>query len=280
MVKSILVFFLFWVAQEVSGQTIPYGNNPAAGKYIDVGDAKLYYEVYGSGRPLLLLHGDTFGYISEFEQYLPLLSRHFKVITPGMRGHGKSELGTKKYSYKLFADDVLAILKQEKVDSVTVMGFSAGAITAYYLAAYHPEKVKKVVAMAGALDSSSYKQESWKEFKNKYTGDDFEKMLPEVVRERKALMPKPDSYNELIEKLRDSWKQTIYVERAKAAAIRCPVLTVGGDRDEYFTTESFVNIQKLIPNSQLAIIPNCTHVCLIFYPEMFTTLVMPFLLKN
>ena len=93
-------------------------------------------------------------------------------------------------------------------------------------------------------------------------------------------MPKPHSYNELIEKLRDSWKQTIYVERAKAAAIRCPVLTVGGDRDEYFTTESFVNIQKLIPNSQLAIIPNCNHVCLIFYPEMFTTLVMPFLLKN
>ena len=100
-----------------------HGNNPKTGKYINVGDAKLYYEVYGSGRPLLMLHGDTFGYISEFDQYIPLLAKHYKVIAAGMRGHGKSEIGTKKYSYKLFAEDALAILKQEKVDSATVVGF-------------------------------------------------------------------------------------------------------------------------------------------------------------
>ena len=229
---------------------------------------------------MLLLHGDTFGYISEFEQYIPLLAKHFKVIAPGMRGHGKSELGTKKYSYKLFAEDALAVLRQEKVDSVTIVGFSAGAITAYYLAAYHPEKVKKVVAMAGALDSSAYRKEVWQEFKTRYTGDDFEKMLPELVKERKALMPKPNSYNELIERLRDSWNEPVYVEKEKAAAIKCPVLTVAGDRDEYFKPESFVAIHKLIPNAQLAIIPNCNHVCLILYPEMFSTLVVPFLLTS
>jgi pimeloyl-ACP methyl ester carboxylesterase len=278
--KLAFLFSLFFGVQAATGQNIPYGNNPVAGKYVDVGDAKLYYEVYGTGKPLLLLHGDTFGYITEFDQYLPLLSKHFKVIAPGMRGHGKSELGTKKYSYKLFAEDALAVLGQEKIDSVVVVGFSAGAITAYYLAAYHPEKVTKVVAMAGALDSSAYRQESWNEFKTRYTGDDFEKMLPDVVKERKALMPKPNSYNELIEKLRDSWRQTVYVERQKAAAIRCPVLTVAGDRDEYFKTESFVAIQRLIPGSQLGIIPGCNHVCLILYPEMFTVLIMPFLLRN
>ncbi len=278
--KLVIVLCFFFSLQPAAGQIITYGNNPAAGKFVAAGDAKLYYEVYGSGKPLLLLHGDTFGYITEFEQYLPLLAKHFKVIAPGMRGHGKSELGTKKYSYKLFAEDALAVLQQEKIDSAIVFGFSAGAITAYYLAAYHPEKVSKVVAMAGALDSSAYRPESWHEMKAKYTGDDFEKMLPEVVRERKALMPKPDSYNELIEKLRDSWKQPVYVEGKKAAAIRCPVLTVAGDRDEYFKTESFVAIHRQIPGSQLAIIPGCNHVCLILYPEMFTTLVMPFLLRN
>lgn len=261
-------------------QAIAYGNNPNAGKYVNVGDAKLYYEVYGKGSPLLLLHGDTFGYISEFDQYIPLLSKHFKVIAPGMRGHGKSELGTKKYTYKLFAEDVLAVLRQEKIDSALVIGFSAGAITAYYLAAYYPHKVKKVVAMAGALDSTSYRQEIWSEVKAKYTGDDFEKMLPELVKERKALMPKPNSYNELIEKLRDSWKEPVYVEREKAASIKCAVLTVAGDRDEYFKAGSFVAIHQIIPRSQLAIIPNCNHVCLILYPEMFNTLVLPFLLQK
>lgn len=278
--KPVFLFSLLFFGQVGICQTIPYGNNPKAGKYVKVEDAKLYYEVYGAGRPLLLLHGDTFGYIAEFEQYIPLLARHFKVIAPGMRGHGKSELGTKKYSYKLFAEDALAVLRQEKIDSVTIVGFSAGAITAYYLAAYHPEQVKKVVAMAGALDSTAYRKEVWQQFKTRYTGDDFEKMLPELVKARKALMPKPNSYNELIEKLRDSWNEPVYVEKEIAAAIKCPLLTVAGDRDEYFKTESFVAIHNLIPYSQLAIIPNCNHVCLILYPEMFSTLVMPFLLQK
>ena len=123
---GLLCYFTF-------GQTIPYGDNPATGRYLNVGDAKLYYEVYGTGSPLLLLHGDTFGYIDEFEQYIPLLAEHFKVIAIGMRGHGKSEIGTKTYSYKLFAEDAIAILKNETKDSATVVGFSAGAITAYII---------------------------------------------------------------------------------------------------------------------------------------------------
>lgn len=279
MYKLVTLFSFLLGVHVTEAQTIPYGNNSSAGKYIDVGDATLYYEVYGTGQPLLLLHGSTFGYISEFSEYLPLLTKHFKVIAPGLRGHGKSELGTKKYSFQLFAEDALAILKQEKIDTVTVVGFSAGAITAYHLAAYHPQKVRKVVAMAGALDSTSYMQETWTNFK-KSTGDDLEKMLPELVRERKALMPKPNSFNELIDKLRDTWKQAVFVEKEKASAIRCPVLTIAGDRDEYFKTESFVSIYRQIPGSQLAIIPGCNHVCLILYPEMFETLVIPFLLKK
>lgn len=270
---------LFFVGHISFSQKIPYGNNLKTGKYINVGDAKLYYEVYGSGTPLLLLHGDTFGYISEFDQYIPLLAKHYQVIAAGMRGHGKSEIGTKKYSYKLFAEDALSILKQEKVDSATVVGFSAGAITAYYLAAYYPEKIKKVVAMGGTLDTSGYKDGAMEELK-KYSGDDYEKMLPDLVKSRKKLMPKTNSYNELIEKLKISWLQPVYVEKEKVAAIKCPVLTVAGDRDDYIQTEEFVRIYKLIANSQLAIIPNCSHVGLILDPSMFSAVVMPFLTER
>jgi S-formylglutathione hydrolase FrmB len=77
------------------------------------------------------------------------------------------------------------------------MGFSAGGTTAYYLAAYYPEKVKKVVAMVGAIDTLSYRAGVTNELK-KNTGDDYEKMLPELVKARKKLMPKPNSYNELV----------------------------------------------------------------------------------
>jgi pimeloyl-ACP methyl ester carboxylesterase len=130
-----------------------------------------------------------------------------------MRGHGKSEIGTKRYSYQLFAEDALAILKQEKADSVMVVGFSA-------------------VAMGGAIDTSGYRAGAFSELKT-YAGADYENMLPDLVKARKKLMPKPNSYNELVEKLKAFWLQPVYVEKEKLAAIKCPVLTVAGDRDVY-----------------------------------------------
>lgn len=278
--KGSLLFCLsLFSVLSVNSQVINYGNNPHAGKYLRVEDATLYYEEYGTGKPLLLLHGDTFGYISEFEQYIPILTKEFKVIIPALRGHGKSEIGTNKYSYKLFAGDVVAILNKESIDKVAIIGFSAGATTAYYLAAFYPDRVTKAVAMAGAIDTSSYKPGILEDLKNT-TGDAYEQMVPELVKERKKLMPKPDSYNELIQKLKDAWLQPVYVEEQKLKEVKCPVLIVGGDRDEYMAVESFVRIQQLIPASQLAILPNCNHVGLLFYPEMVNLIVLPFLLND
>jgi len=260
----------------VFGQNIPYGDNPATGKYLNVGDAKLYYEVYGTGIPLLLLHGDTFGYNDEFAEHIPVLAKHFRVIALGMRGHGKSEIGTKTYSYKLFAEDAISILKNETKDSVTIVGFSAGAITAIYLTAYYPEKVKRTVVLGGLLDSSGYRPTALEELKH-LTGDDCEKMLPDLVKSRKALMPDPIRYNDLIDKLRESWLQPVYVDKEKAAAIKSPVLIIGGDRDDYIKTEEFLRIFKIIPNSQLSIVPNCDHVGLIMNPTLLPNIVIPFL---
>jgi pimeloyl-ACP methyl ester carboxylesterase len=262
--------------QAANTQVTNYGNNPQAGKYLQVGDASIYYEVYGEGSPLLLLHGDTFGYIAEFEQYIPLLAKQFRVIVPAMRGHGKSAIGSKKYTYQLFAEDVLAIAEKEKIDRFSVMGFSAGATTAYYLAAHFPDRINKLVALAGAIDTASYRSGVLEGLK-KRTGDDYEQMAPQLVKERKQLMPQANSYNLLIEKLKAAWLQPVYVEKEKLEKINCPVLIVGGDRDEYMAVEHFSRIHQLIPGSQLAIMPNCNHIGLLFYPEMISWVVLPFL---
>src|SRR5690606_28337000 len=87
--------------------------NQKTEKYFDVGDAKIYYEVYGKGTPILLLHGGLYGSIAEFNTLIPELQRNYKVIAISTRGHGKSEIGKKKFSYRLFAEDALAILKNE-----------------------------------------------------------------------------------------------------------------------------------------------------------------------
>lgn len=257
---------------------IPYGNNPQAGKYVQSGDARIYYEVYGEGPPLLLLHGDFYGYIDEFEQYYPILSRHFKVIAVGRRGHGKSEMGHTPFTEKLFADDALAALQNEKIDSALVMGFSAGATTAYYLAAHYPERVVKVVALAGALNSDGYRK-GVKEDIARLNFTEIEANSREFIEGRKKLMPEPGRYGELLEQLKAYWVSGTFVEEAKARAISCPVLVVTGDRDYYYGVDVAIAIQKTIPNAQLAIIPGCDHVGLILRPEMLEATVIPFLRK-
>lgn len=75
---------------------IPYGNNQNAGKYVQADDAKIYYEVYGKGAPFLVLHGGGVGCTYEMGRFIDELSKNYLVIAPSTRGHGKSEIGTKK----------------------------------------------------------------------------------------------------------------------------------------------------------------------------------------
>src|ERR1041385_2874766 len=100
-----LVVILVVAALGASAQKIPYGNNPDAGLYYNFGDANLYYEVYGEGPPLVMLHGGVYGGIDEFEPFIERFSKKFQVICIATRGHGKSELGKDPMSFQQRADD-------------------------------------------------------------------------------------------------------------------------------------------------------------------------------
>ena len=130
---------------------VPYGNNPETGEYFDAGDAKLYYETYGKGEPILLLHGGVYGYISEFEYLIQRLAEKHQVICLATRGHGKSEIGKQPYSYTQRAQDAYKLLKHLNINKALVIGFSDGAYSGYKLAATYPQVVTRLVAM-GAGD--------------------------------------------------------------------------------------------------------------------------------
>src|SRR5258708_38727855 len=115
---------------QLFAQNIPYGSNEATAHRIKVDDVILYYEVYGKGPPVLLLHGGLYGYIDEFGSYIAELSKRFTVIAPAMRGHGRSELGSKPFSSSLQADETFAVLQQVTDQPAIVIGFSHGAKTA------------------------------------------------------------------------------------------------------------------------------------------------------
>src|SRR5687768_10550964 len=128
-------------------QDIPYGNNPASGHYFNVGDAKIYYEVYGKGKPIVMLHGGVYGYIDEFAPFISKLAENFQVICIATRGHGKSEVGKQPYTYQQRADDANKVIRSITKDSVTVIGFSDGGFSGFKLAALYPELVNKLIVM-------------------------------------------------------------------------------------------------------------------------------------
>lgn len=149
---------IFVLTISVKAQTdlnaIPYGNNKATGNYITIDGAKQYYEVYGQGEPLVLIHGNG-GNIGYMKPQIEYFAKKYKVIVMDCRGRGKSELGKDSLTYTQMTKDIVGILNYLHLDSTYVVGRSDGGILALLLAIHYPQKVKKTVAFAANLTPDS-----------------------------------------------------------------------------------------------------------------------------
>jgi len=143
--KQLFKFFVFLLIMTyplwMQGQ-INYGSNK--GKYLTIRGTKVYYEEYGRGTPLLLLHGGL-GNMADFKKCIPELSTKFRVILTDAPGLGRSEFPDKTLSYQLMAEYYSMLIDQLKLDSVYVMGWSDGGNAGLLLANYRPDKVKKLL---------------------------------------------------------------------------------------------------------------------------------------
>jgi pimeloyl-ACP methyl ester carboxylesterase len=129
---------------------------PASSGYAQVKGAKVYYEVYGTGDPIILLHGAYMNINSNWSELIPILSKTRKVIALEMDGHGHTPLSERPFSYQTFASDVAAALIHLKIDSADILGFSYGGTIAYQFAIQHPAMTKKLIII-----SSTYKSDGW-----------------------------------------------------------------------------------------------------------------------
>jgi len=249
----------------LNAQNIPYGNNPDAGAFFEAEEVKLYYEIYGEGKPILLLHGGVFGYIDEFTTLIPKLAENHKVICLATRGHGKSEIGEKPYTYQQRAEDAHELLKHLKADSTIVLGFSDGGFAALSLAALYPEGIIKVVAMGVGS-----------EHKNKalanYDAKTLLKQYP-FFQSRLTLMPEPERWNESLQMLNELYNNNT-LDTSLLKNIKCPVLLMNGERDEEYPIGTILNYHKEIPLSFLSIIPACSHVVFFcYFPAIWESMI-------
>jgi pimeloyl-ACP methyl ester carboxylesterase len=248
---------------------IPYGANAEVGKYVQTKDAKIYYEVYGQGQPIVVLHGGLFGSTVEMADFIDKLKLNYQVIAISLRGHGKSELGTEPVSLEQRANDALTVINEVTKDSVMVLGFSDGGFSAYKLAAMYPERVKKMVVIgAGEL------RPGLAEFK--FTAKDAMSFDKAFFEQQLTLMPEPNRLEDLFEGVNACYSK-LTVGKDLLSSIKCPVLVMAGDRDNGNPVERVVSAARYIPKHQISIIPNTTHECFVENFDAVWASIAPFL---
>ncbi|SDE90419.1 Pimeloyl-ACP methyl ester carboxylesterase [Mucilaginibacter pineti] len=246
-------------------KSIPYGNNAATGKYYDVRGVKLYTEVYGTGKPLLLIHGNG-GSLDNFGQTIPYFSKKYKVIAVDSRAHGKSRDDRDSLSFEMMADDFAGLLDAMHVDSAYVIGWSDGGINAIELAMRHPNKVIKFAATGANLwpDSTGLIPSYWKYEQKEYNA------------RKNAVLKTTKEKNDWKIFLLDWFQPNIKLPELKA--IKCPALIIGGDHD-LIPVQHTVTIAQNIPRSYLWIVPNSGHPTLIEHRDEFNKIVDDFFEK-
>ena len=234
---------------------IDYGNNESAGKYYKVRGINIYTEQYGSGKPLLLIHGNS-GSIKSMASIIPYFSRRYRVIAADSRAQGKSTDNGDSLSFEMMADDDAALLDQMHIDSAYVIGWSDGGIVALLLAMRHPSKVIKLASTGANLwpDSTALVPSTWKEEKNYY--DSLHTKIWATAKE------KNDWKIFMLDWLQPNIPLTALHD------IHCPALIISGDHD-LIVLDHTVKIFQNIPNAYLWIVPDSGHGTLIEHTDEF-----------
>jgi pimeloyl-ACP methyl ester carboxylesterase len=251
------------VTAEVSAQ-----EKPTTG-YAPVNEVKMYYEVHGSGDPVVLLHGSFMTITTNWTGWIGELSKTRKVIAVEMQGHGRTADIDRDFSYENLADDVAGLLDHLKIPSADLIGYSMGGGVAMQCAIRHPEKVRKVVSISGRFRSDGFLKEGL---------DAIAKLTPELFKdspleiEYKKLSPTPDKFGDLVNHIKAMASRPFDFGADRLRATKAPMFFIHGDADgvrldhiaEMFRLKGDEIYGDLRPRSasRLAILPDTTHVTL------------------
>jgi pimeloyl-ACP methyl ester carboxylesterase len=250
-------------AQRKTPRAVKYGSNSAAGKTFVHDGIRFYYEVYGNGEPLLMVHGNG-GSIADLSAQIAYFRTRYKVIAMDSRDQGRSADSSSKITYEKMTDDLAALLDHLKIGPVNVLGWSDGGIEALLLGIRHPQKVKKIAAMAANLNPSD------------------EALEPEIIGLIKSMVSEmPASQRETPEGRREIKVTSMMlsepnVELKELQSIKAPTLILAADHDA-IRVKHTVDIYLHIPNSQLVIFPGATHMIPFDDPVLFNSTVERFL---
>jgi pimeloyl-ACP methyl ester carboxylesterase len=239
---------------------------PAESGYADVNGLKMYYEVYGEGKPLVLLHGSYMNIPLNWSHIIPLLAKDRKVIAAEMQGHGRTKDIAREFSYENMADDVSGLLQHLRIDKADVLGYSMGGGVAFQFAVRHPEQLRRLVVLSAPYQHDGWWAEVEASFST-FTAEQF-KGTP-IQKEHESLGNDPAHFPEFVKKVVSidlkpyDWSQEV-------KNIQAPIFMALGDADgvryehalELFRAKGGGKMGDIdgLPQSRLAILPGTTHI--------------------
>lgn len=271
------------VSTEPKATVVRQSVKPAESGYAEVNGLKMYYEVYGQGKPIVLLHGSYMTIPMNWSPFIPLLAKDRKVIVAEMQGHGRTRDIPRELSYESMADDVSGLLRHLKIESADILGYSMGGGVAFQVAVRHPEQVRRLVVLSGTYAHDGWWPEVEASFAT-FTADMF-KGTP-IQKQYESFGNDPARFPEFVRKV-ISIDLKPYDWSKEVKAIQVPIFIVIGDADgvryehalELFRAKGGGRMGDIhgLPQSRLAIMPGTTHIGMIQRTDWLIPMITDFL---
>jgi pimeloyl-ACP methyl ester carboxylesterase len=218
--------------------------------YSDVNGIKMYYEIYGQGKPLVLIHGGGSTIQTSFGRVIPQLAKNRQVIAVELQAHGRTSDRNADLSFEQDADDVATLLKNLNIDKVDLFGFSNGGTTALQIAIRHPALVGKIILGSALSKRSGVPEQFWGFMKQAQLDN-----MPEQLKEAYNQVASDPNGLKVMHN-RDVKRMVNFkdIPDKQIKSIKAPTLIIIGDKD-VITPEHAIEMHRMIAGSQLAIIP-------------------------
>jgi pimeloyl-ACP methyl ester carboxylesterase len=254
---------------------ITFGGN--MGEYASLPWMRMYYEVFGEGKSTLLMHGGACT-LETLYGIAPLLSKHYRLILPERRGHGRTPDVEGPMTYEVMAKDSIAFMESLGMERGNLVGYSDGANVALFVALMRPDIVEKLILISGNFDVDGMTEAGLSYFKA-VTPELFERhpSLSKLAELYKRTTPDgPDHFPVVIQKLKRMWLEEPRIPKEELKRITTPTLVVVGDRD-LISLEHATEMYRSMPNAQLSVMPGASHALIFEKPAQTAQLILEFL---
>ncbi len=237
--------------------------------YANVNGAKIYFATFGSGKPLILLHGGL-GNTDFWGSQISAFAAKYKVIVIASRGHGRSNNNGRPYGYALMASDVLAVMDALSIDKAAMVGWSDGGIIGLDIAINNPGRLTRLYAFGANFNPSGVKP-------SVETDATFGAYVTLAKKYYAKLSTTPTKFDAFVGEISKMWAEQPNFTAKQLGSIRVPVAIVDGERDEAIKPAHTKKMASLIPGSTLIILPGLSHFAMWQDPKTFNASVLKYL---